>query len=273
MRSSVYFADETFAVSQGKVTKGEPDAAMLREIEAVRPKCLTVPDSLYWELRPGARRSQLIQLLNLTPQPLDLVAQLRPWEFDEAGKVIFPDSATHQRYLPRALSVAPSRITLRPMGQQSVTVTFVMPAAAEGEYYDALFFVPEGQPLTTDPDILAQQALMVTAAVPKTANPNLVIPEFGLKMLDSGGYQFDCAVENKGNAHCAVKGTIEVSLLGRKVDDLAFGGDAVALLPAGRRSFAVSWPRVLEPGKYQATATVRYGDGKVVTRDVRFEIR
>ena len=272
-RVAAISASQTFVVSAGKVSRGEPSEALRREIEAARPWFLAAPENLYYEVTPRGRRMKQAQIFNLTNQTLNLVPHIVAWEHDGAGEITFPEAPRHQRFLSDAVTVTPATLSIRPRGQQNVTLTYAVPAGATGEYYAAVVFAPEGQQLSTDRDVLAQRAILLSAAVPGTLAADATVSQLDLKMLESGAYEFHCSVANTGNARCGVHGKIRVSTEGKAVDELEFGDDDVALLPGESRSFTVAWPRVLESGKYQVVASVEYIDKKTAARTLGFEIK
>ena len=230
------------------------------------------PDSVYFELPPRGRRSQALQVMNLTNESLKLEPRLLAWSRDEQGNVIFPDQPDHGRFLPDALTVRPATITVRPGSRQNLTLTFVMPEEAEGEYYVALALAPPGQELPDDPDLLAQRTALVTAQAPKTVQREAVIASLDVKQSQAGGYDLQVVVENTGNCRCAADGQIEIVQGAETIARLSFGSAETLLLPAGQRKFTINWPRVLEPGGYRAIATVRYAEGEQAKKDFAFSV-
>jgi len=256
-----------FTLSHGEIVPEQKEPALTES-----DWFMLQPDSVHFELPPRGRRSQALQVMNLTNEALQLEPRLLAWSRDEQGNVIFPDQPDHGRFLPEALTVRPATITVRPGSRQNLMLTFAMPEEAEGEYYVALALAPPGQELPDDPYLLAQRTALVTAQAAKTVQREAVISSLDVKQSQAGGYDLQVVVGNTGNCRCTADGQIEIVHGAETIERLSFGSAETFLLPAGERKFTINWPRVLEPGGYRAIATVRYAEGEQAKKDLAFSV-
>jgi hypothetical protein len=255
-----------FSLSHGQITAGKSEAGLSES------GLFTVqPGSVYVELPARARRSQAVQVLNLTDKELKLEPHVLAWSQDEDGNVIFPAQPDHGRYLAEALTVRPTTIAVRPHSRQAMRLTFAMPAQGEGEYYVAVALSPPGEKLPDDAYVLAERTVLLTAHATGTAKREAVISGLALEQIEDGGYQFQVAVKNTGNSRCMAQGGIEVLQGAETIDRLSFGSSDILLMPACQRRFAIAWPRVLKPGAYRAIASVRYAESQEAKKELAFE--
>lgn len=271
-RRIVGTTSQTFSIHEGKAQPGEPSEALRAAIEASRPVFILQPERFYFEAPARGRRSQVIRVLNLTERTLELESRALPWSQDELGNNIFPAQPPGGRFLPQALTITPATVKIPPLSGGSFVVTFAFPPGADGEYYLALALAQPGETLTDDAYLLGQRTVLVTAAAKGTLRPQAEITAASETAQEGGGYQFEVTLENTGNSRCAGQGEIQVARGSETIDRLSFGAQDVLLLAGGKRTFSVTWPRVLEAGSYTATITARYAEGKQATRELKFQV-
>ncbi|MFC1636891.1 hypothetical protein ACFL5Z_18865, partial [Planctomycetota bacterium] len=97
------------------------------------------PAEMLISLRPGGRRSQAVELINLTRDTIELKASLMEWYRGADGNDLVADSKVpHGRSGRDAVTLRQSEIQLRPLSRRRVPITIALTKEAAGERYVAL---------------------------------------------------------------------------------------------------------------------------------------
>jgi hypothetical protein len=233
------------------------------------------PSQLSAALPAGGTRMQAVELVNLTNEPIPVVATVREWYRTADGHdLVLDEPAPHGRSGLGWLALRQKEITLRPLSRQRVPLVVTPPRGATGERYAAVVFDRADRELEATPEARARRSAMLALVCQGTGVPKAEITEF--------------------NAERRPNGVIEVTLRCRNSGDVAFVPEAAfAILseatgatysvPVAQPGFAVQaggeavikaeFSTVLNEGLYAVQATLRYsGDLPPVMRRTVFDL-
>jgi len=267
-------AMSTFSVIRGEAKAIKPTPEMLAQTEALSPGFIVNSSGINLTIPGGARRTQVLQITNITKRPLDIVAMVRDWDEDEKGKVIFPEDPKHNRSGCTYVKISLQKLRLPPNGRARFMVTLSMPRQAKGEYYAAVIFKRNELKLPDDPDFILPISVLISTLATRTEQYNAEVREFQIVASELGGYIFKVKVKNLGNTRCYTEGAVSVRDDESKlVESLLFGDEKMMVLPGNERLFTIEWPRVLESGNYRAELTLRYNEkSKALFKQVSFKV-
>lgn len=219
---------------------------------------------------PGEQVTRTLEISNPGSGSVDL--NLAANNFSASGE------GGEAAYAPRGSGGASDWLTLSPatfsLGsgeakQVSVVISVPSNASAGGHYVTVFAFTTpkggvEGSGAQVTTAVGANFLLNVTGNVVERAS----ISEFSTprSRVNAGeSVEFNLRIANTGNTHIRPSGVVELFRKGVKVDEVALNPDGANVLPNSTRRFTVKSDKALLPGAYEASATVTYGSGQVLT--------
>lgn len=209
-------------------------------------------------LEPGQSQKLLIEVTNLTNQPLSIKAAAGMFQLTE--EVAEKDRAIFDASL--WIKFDQSDFILQAGQQKHVTVIVTPPPNAEpGGHYATILFQPL-VPVAPDETIAAYVGTKVGVLnliiVKGDLQETLTIKDISAPPLSQHGpIEFSLALQNAGNVHLMPTGIVEIyNVWGKQVETLTLPPTLV--LPKTTKNITITWDNK-RFGYYKAKATIFYG--------------
>lgn len=253
-----------FYVKDGQPEVAEITDEMRAKLQKQSAGFVVSPAETVISLRPGGRRSQAVELVNLTRESLKLQANLMEWYRSPDGNDVIADmSVPHERSGRDVIKVRQPEIELRPMSRRRVPITVALPRETLGEQYCALTFDRTDVQLDASSAGRARRSTMVRIYADGTGQINGEIEKIDAFRKPNGAIKLRLQFRNIGNAGF----TPEVSFRIIDENNRTVGKVAPSISPlftqAGCEGIvSAEWSKVLDPGEYTAEATFRHSQNK-----------
>jgi len=222
------------------------------------------PSNIMLSVRPGGRRTEAVELVNLTNDMLRVLAQPAEWFRTPEGRdfVAF-EAAPHGHSGASVLKIHQPAIELPPRGRRRVPVMVEVPRGATGERYAAICFDRPDVDLDQSPEGRARRSTTVSIRAEGTGKAAAEIASFEANRNAKGAFDLDIRYRNIGDTSF----NPEISFTIRnKVSDVIDKVRITEQLPfvqaGGEGVLSREWAKVVEPGEYSADATLRYDPNK-----------
>jgi hypothetical protein len=250
-----------YSIVKGKAKRGAVSDAMRALIEASTPKFSLSKRLLDYKVTPKGKRTKGIRLNNHTSDTLSVSARTIAWSMDNSGQVVLhPEKSEMTKPCMSWIEVSPNPVSIPPQRSSAVKISLLVPSDIVGEYYGGVIF----ETADTRPDLPTElefaRTLFIMAAASKDLEYKVDIQSFVHDPVSPMMRTFAVNIANQGNVHCFASGKVEIYDQDWKLvmEPIAFGGPQSYILPERTREFVVPCPGALEPGKYEAVATVKY---------------
>ncbi|MBN1466944.1 hypothetical protein JXA02_14415 [candidate division KSB1 bacterium] len=248
-----------FYILRGQVYPGRPDNAESQTLEETAQGFILDKMNLRIEAAAGGRRTQMVQIINVTDREYVVQSSVLPWDQDANGDVTFPKQTKHGKDLAGQVTVTPASFTLKPKGKMNVKILFNIAKASQGEYFGCILFQRQGTQLSEFAPLLMSQSVLASVKVNKTESPDAKFEQFVAKPIKDKGMTLQTSIKNTGNIMIYPQGRISIfdAENVRISDPIAFGQESF-ILPNNERMFTIEWNRILPPGRYRAEVTLEY---------------
>lgn len=184
------------------------------------------------------------------------------------------------------IKVSPSKATLEPRGTQDFEVQITVPKTpSPGGHFGALVFEPGVAPGDANVKVVSRITSLILLRIPGDATEKASIAGFtasvasakpaedgtipSTSFFQKGPVRYSVRVRGEGNVQVKPEIFIEVrNLFGSKIATLK--PESRNVLPDSIRRFDADWDQKQFLGPYKAVATVKYGNGVVVTSETSF---
>jgi hypothetical protein len=212
-----------------------------------------------------------VTVANTTQTSIHVLASLSDFALSESGNYEFEKLGTSQYSLLRWAAIRPREFDIPPGTSQQVQLTIAMPSDPNlsGEYAGVVFFQTRPERHAGGVAFSARIAAKFYITVPNTVAINGAIT----KMVSSKGpgrQTYRVLFKNVGNAHEYLRGQVTVQKGGNVVYQVPMP-DNMLVERGGQRLIEVSG-RPLEPGEYQAIATIDYGGKTETGGEISFSV-
>ena len=218
------------------------------------------PAEILVTLQAGARRTQTVELVNLTRETLRLRAHLTEWIRDSEGRdTVSEKPAFHKRSGRSLVTLRQPEIELRPLSRRRVPLMISLSKEATGEFYVAVTFDREDIQLDASPEGLARRSVMVRMWAQGTGVPAAQVTRWTADRQTNGIVEFSANVRNIGNVGIVPEGSISIlDAQNRTVGRVRLPPDLPFVQAGGEGSLAAEWSQVLDSGTYTAQLTFRF---------------
>ena len=191
---------------------------------------------------------------------------------NEGGDYRFDKVGTRQYSLLKWASIRPREFDIAQATSQQVQLTINIPSDQHltGEYAGIIFFQtrPERKP-GAGVAFSARVASKIYETIPGTVKIDGAIEKM-TSSKGSDGQLFRVFFKNTGNAHVYLRGQIIVQKAGNVLYQVAMPGNLL-VERGGDRTVEIHG-KALEPGQYQAIATVDYGGKTETGGEINFDV-
>ena len=251
-----------FYIDQGQVAFGQADKRLKEEIEKRSAGFTVSPTQSIVALRPGGRRSQGIQLMNMSDQTLHIQARVLEWVRDKGGKDLVTSKAPqHARSGTELVSLRRDKLELRPRSRRRIPVMLQLPRDATGEHYAAVCFDRTDISLDDSPKARAARSALLGIEAQGTGRLGANIVDLAAKRQPSGIVDFRLNLKNTGTVGIAPQAVFTLKdELGNTVGKIRSQGRPPLVQAGGEFVIHKEWREILEPGDYEVVVSLRYSD-------------
>jgi hypothetical protein len=249
-----------FYVKDGQLILGNPNDEQKSQIEKESAGFIVSTPQLNVEMPAGGRRTQSVELVNLTKNVLKVKATPMEWyRSPEGHDVIMSDQPSHNRSAKDMILLLQNEIELRPMGKQKLIMTVSIPKGIDGEYYASVAFDRADIQLDNSPQSLIRRSVMLSTSAQGTGKRNAEIREFTANPKPNGAFTFTMRFKNIGGL--SIDPDVSFTLTDEKGDEV---GKIVPtqhppfIQAGGEGIINADWLKVLNPGLYTVQAVFRF---------------
>ncbi len=216
-------------------------------------------------LRAGGRRSQALEVINLTRDNLPLHASVMEWARTPDGKDLVSEEGPFHGYSGRELiSLRQTEIDLPPLGKRRIPLTFSLPTGTTGERYAAVTVDRKDLQLDSSPTERARRSTLISMKSEGTGETAAEISSFEAIRKPTGAIELKVHVKNTGN----VSFVPEIVIYMRDENNNELGKMAATevspsfIQAGGECAVSLDWLKVLNPGEYTAVLAFRFDPNK-----------
>ncbi|HUA09003.1 MAG TPA: hypothetical protein VMA98_06980 [Candidatus Acidoferrales bacterium] len=220
---------------------------------------------------PGTTYNVPVTVANTTSSSVHILASLADFTLSQNGNYEFEKIGTSPYSLLRWAAIRPREFDIPPGTSQQVQLTIAMPPDTNlsGEYAGVVFFQTRPERGRGGVAFSARVAAKFYITVPNTVQINGAITK--MTSTKASGHQlFRVLFKNLGNAHVYLRGQVIVQKGGSVVYQVPMT-DNMLVERGGERLIEVDG-KALEPGSYQAIATIDYGGKTETGGEINFEV-
>ncbi|NIA15248.1 MAG: hypothetical protein GWP08_14355 [Nitrospiraceae bacterium] len=253
-----------FYVDQGHALVAEISDDLRAKLSRQSAGFVVTPSRITVAARPGGRRTEAAQLLNLTDEVLHVTVAAAEWYRTSSSKdLVAFEEPPHGHSGSSILSCVNRVIELAPKSRQRIPMVVEVPRGATGERYAALCFDRADIELDQSPEARARRSTMVRIRAEGTGEFAAETVSFDAKRNPKGAFDLTVLFRNTGN----IGFTPEISFAIRDAEggtvDKVRGPEQPPFVQAGGEGMVSrEWTKVVEPGEYVAEATLRYDPDK-----------
>jgi len=220
---------------------------------------------------PGSTYNVPVTVNNSSEQPVHILASLADFTVTTNGNYEFEKLGASPYSLLKWASIRPREFDVPPGTAQQVQLTIAMPADTNlaGEYAGVVFFQTRPERHGGGVAFSARVAAKFYITVPNTVQINGAITK--MTSTNASGHQlYRVLFKNTGNAHVYLRGQVIVQKGGSVVYQVPMI-DNMLVERGGDRLIEVTGKK-LQPGTYQAIATIDYGGKTETGGEINFEV-
>ena len=249
-----------FHVSEGKASFTELTEELRQQIEKRSAGFTVSPLTIGARFRAGARRTEAVELVNLTKDALTLRASLTEWYRSPEGvDLVLEGEAPHGRSGRELVSLREETIELRPLSRRRVPLTIALAAEAKGERYVAVTFDRADTQLDASPQARARRSVLIGVHAQGTGTPGAEVKDFQAVRKPNGAVGLAVRFRNTGDVLVEPDVTFYIEDKdGNTVGKVSPTVGLPFVQAGGEGIVSAEWTQVLDPGKYAARVSFRY---------------
>lgn len=235
------------------------------------------PPTFELSANPGDTLKNSVRVDNITDEPLEVSVLARNFTaLGEEGGIDLTESEQESTYsLASWIKATPDKTTIPGRESKVFDYTIAVPQNAQpGGRFGSIVFKTSAKPVNGQSGVAVAQEIgalvfvKIAGDVTEKASIASFTPQHGFN--ESGPVGFDIRIKNEGNVQFKPTGTITISnFFGQKVATIPV--DAQNVLPDATRKMAAQWDTFWLFGKYEATASIVYGnDRQIITATTTF---
>jgi len=212
-----------------------------------------------------------VTVANTTPSSIHILASLSDFSLSQSGNYVFEKIGTSHYSLLRWASIRPREFDIPPGTAQQVQLTIAMPSdqTLSGEYAGVVFFQTRPERRQGGVAFSARVAAKFYITVPNTVKIDGAITKM-TSAKAPGRQVYRVLFKNAGNAHEYLRGQVTVQKAGTVVYQVPMP-DNMLVERGGERLIELTG-KSLQPGTYQAIATIDYGGKTETGGEINFEV-
>ena len=248
-----------FAVSDGQAKLVEVTEELRKKLQQQSAGFLVSPPFLSTIVRPGSRRTQMVEIRNLTMETIPIHAEILEWSRNEFGLDMVRNEAGHGRSAREWLDLRTTDLELRPKVKRRLPLIVSVPRESAGQRYSAVTFHRKDRNLSNSPENLARRSILVQVGAQNTGTAAAEVNQFTVSPLESGVIEFIAEIKNSGNITLTPEIYYKIMDSFNKTVGTKRPEEALSFVQAGGTAqLKMEWREILEPGDYTAELTLRF---------------
>jgi hypothetical protein len=236
------------------------------------------PAQVVEKFKPGVPLQIDLSTVNNGDQPAEMSVEITDFWYNEKNEKVFTTPGTSPRSAANWIQFVPEHFQVPAHGTQKMKAIITPPSDAKGGYYAVLFV--DSKPVLSFTDSKTGQGVntnmrlgcLVLLSAENTEQYKIELSNVKLTPPSSSqglGLTFDLL--NSGNTHVFPQARLAVLDSHRKLVAKA-ENDQKRFLPGQKDTLHVDWAGTLPAGDYTAVLTVAYGEDRIETQQVPFNI-
>ena len=263
------------------VEKGQPRVAEISE--ELRTKLVSqssgfivTPRQVTMASRPGGRRTEAVEVVNLTENELTVMACTGEWLRTPSNMDVILDGApAHKRSGLNFLTLRKPEVVLPPNGRRRVLLLASIPSNATGEVYAALYFDRRDRALDETPQARMRRGARVCIRAEGTGQRDAEIDAFEVSRDTKGAAIFTVQYRNTGDLSITPEAvfTVREERSNETVESIRAKVPDYYVQAGGEGVLKQEWAKVVDPGKYEVELTFRFDENKLpLVRRTKFVV-
>ncbi|GAC1658225.1 MAG: hypothetical protein NVS4B13_00830 [Candidatus Elarobacter sp.] len=222
------------------------------------------------QTQPGKQETFPITVRNTSGAAVHIVASLADYAVGPTGSYAFLPPGKSQYSLSKTITINPREFDLEPGSFTQVRFSVDVPAGANGEYNNLVFFTTRPTRKGPGLSIVERIASKIYVMIPESTRIGGEIEDVKAQSLGDGQHYL-VDFRNTGNAHVYLSGRVEIKQGGVVVDRVTFPQGMLVERSGKRLIDAIG--KKLAPGSYSVVAMVDYGGPNLVAGQSNITVR
>jgi hypothetical protein len=235
------------------------------------------PAQVVEKFKPGVPFEFDLSTVNTGETPVDMSVEITDFWYDEKNEKVFSSPGTSPRSAANWIQFVPDRFEVRAHGTQKMKAIVTPPADAKGGYYAVLFVQSKPQlsfPKNDGKGVFTSMRIGCLVLLRAESTEDYKVELSDVKVTpptDTHGLTVDFNLKNSSNIHVFPVARVAVLDANRKLVGKG-EGDEKRFLPGQKNSMHVEWAGKLPPGAYTALLTIAYGEDRIETQQIAFNV-
>jgi hypothetical protein len=235
------------------------------------------PAQVVEKFKPGVPFQFDLSTVNTGDAPVDMHVEITDFWYNEKNEKVFSAAGTSPRSAANWIQFVPDHFEVGAHGTQKMKAIVTPPADARGGYYATLFVQSKPQlsfPKGDGKGVFTSMRIgcLVLLRAEETEDYKIELSNVKLSPPDEAhGLSVDFDLLNAGNTH--VFPVARVAVLDGNCKLVAKAeSEEKRFLPGQKNAMHVEWAGKLPAGSYTALLTVAYGEDRIETQQVPFNV-
>jgi len=255
----------SFYVEKGQPRVAEISDELRTKLASQSSGFIVTPRQITMASRPGGRRTEAVEVVNLTENELTLMARTGEWLRTRSNTDLIPDGTpAHKRSGLNFLTLRQPEVVLPPNGRRRVPLLASIPSNATGEVYAALYFDRRDRELDQTPQARIRRGAMVRIQAEGTGQRDAELTAFEAKRDTKGATIFNIEYRNTGDLSFTPEAVFIIREEGSNdtVERIRAKIPVSYVQAGGAGVLKQEWAKIVDPGKYTAELTFRFDENK-----------
>jgi hypothetical protein len=235
------------------------------------------PAQVVEKFKPGVPFEFDLSTLNSGDTPVDMHVEITDLWYNEKNEKVFSSAGTSPRSAANWIQFVPDHFEVGPHGTQKMKAIVTPPADARGGYYATLFVQSKPQlsfPKGDGKGVFTSMRIGCLVLLKAEDTEEYKIEVSNVKLTppaETHGLSVDFDLLNGSNTHIFPVARVAVLDANRKLVAKA-ESEEKRFLPGQKNAMHVEWAGKLPAGNYTAVLTVAYGEDRIETQQVAFNV-
>jgi hypothetical protein len=235
------------------------------------------PGEVREKFKPGVPFEIDLATSNDGGSPVEMSVEVADFWYNEKNEKVFPAPGTSPRSAANWIQFVPERFEVPAHGTQKMKAIITPPSDAKGGYYAVLFVQSKPQLSFTKSNgqgVFTNMRLGCLVLLDAEQTEDFKIDLSNVKIVPPSatqGLELSFDLLNAGNTHVFPVARLAVLDTGKKLVAKA-QTEEKRFLPGQKDLMHVTWAGNLPAGSYTAVLTVTYGEDRIETRQMTFNV-
>jgi hypothetical protein len=238
-------------------------------VKASSPGFLLRNPFLQRKFTPGGSSYMAVQIKSTVNDTITLLPRKMEWNLNNFG---MPTLGNKNNLQPRSctgwIEYSEHKIILLPGKSHSFKIKFNTPTNVAGAYYAAIVFDQDRFKPDLPAEFMSARTQLISLTTHRDLQYQIKLDPIEIKKESAPEltlHRFFVKINNTGNVHCYVKGSMSLEkqvakgIYDKYGEAQKFGDRETYLLPGNKRTFEIDIPN-LESGQYRLILAVNYED-------------